>query len=85
MSRAVSTTNIPPTTHKSATSDADASLRGERLSEDTTEKVPQIRTENVSAETSDADVLWVDWDNPGDPMNPKKWVVRPLFVQMATT
>ena len=73
MSRALPTTNIlPPTTHKSATSDAAASLHGERLSEDTTEKVPQTRTENVSGETSDANVLWVDWDSPGDPMNPKK-------------
>jgi hypothetical protein len=72
MSRAVPTTNIPPTTHKSATSDAAASLQGERLSEDTTEKVPQTKTENVSGETSDANVMWVDWDNPEDPMNPKK-------------
>ena len=72
MSRAVSTTNV--------TSDAGASLQRERLSEDTTEKVPQTREEqNISAETSDASVLWVDWDDPGDPMNPKKWVVQLLF------
>ena len=77
MSRAASKTNT--------TSGAAASLQGERLSEDTSEKVPQTRAENVSSETSDASVLWVDWDNPGDPMNPKKWVVRLLFVQLATT
>ena len=73
MSRAVSTTNV--------TSDAAASLqaRGERLSEDISEKVPQTRAKNVSAETSDASVLWVDWDDPGDPMNPKKWVVQNFF------
>ena len=76
MSRAASTT---------ITTSGATSLQGERLSEDTTEKVPQTRTENVSSETSDASVLWVDWDDPGDPMNPKKWVVRLLFVQLATT
>ena len=67
MSRAGSTTN----THK-PTSDATAPLQGERLSEDNTEKIPQTRTENVREDTSDADILWVDWDGPGDPMNPKK-------------
>jgi hypothetical protein len=77
MSRAGSTTNLP----LSSTSDAVAPLqvRGERLSKDATEKVPQTTTENVSEETSDdANTLWVDWDEPGDPMNPKKWVVRLL-------
>ena len=75
MSRAGSKTNLPSTTtHTSATSDAAAPLRGERLSEleDITEKVPQKITENVSEETADANVLWVDWDGPEDPMNPKK-------------
>lgn len=74
MSRAGSTTSLP-TAHK-------------RPSEDTNEKVPHTRTENVTAETSDAshaNVLWVDWDGPGDPMNPKKWVVRLLFVQLTLT
>lgn len=52
------------------TTDAVAPRQSERLPED------------VSEETSDADVLWVDWDGPGDPMNPKKWVVRLLFVQI---
>ena len=87
MSRAgsLATTNLPPTIHKSATSDPAAPLQGERLSEVTTEKVPQTRTENVSEETCDANILWVDWDGPGDPMNPKKWVVRLLFVQLAMT
>jgi hypothetical protein len=69
MSRAGSTTNLPPV---SSTSDA------ERLSDDTTEKGSQPRTENVSQDTSDANVLWVDWDGPGDPMNPKKSVARLL-------
>ena len=70
MSRAGSTTNLPPITHESSTA---ASLQ--RLSDDAshaTEKTPQTRTENISEETSDANVLWVDWDGPGDPMNPKK-------------
>ena len=73
MSRAGSTTNLPH-------SDVVAPLQGERrLSDDATEKVPQTRTENTSEETSEANVLWVDWDGPGDPMNPKKYVV-PLFL-----
>lgn len=84
MSRAGSTTNLP-IAQNSSTSDAAARLHVERLSEDTTEKVTQTRTENVSEETSDANVLWVDWDGPGDPMNPKKWVVRLLFVQLVET
>jgi hypothetical protein len=62
----------------------DAPRQGEHLSKDTTEKVPQTRTENVSEETSDANVLWVDWDGPEDPMNPKKWVVRLLFVKLVS-
>ena len=82
MSRAGSTTNLSPITQLS-TSNAAASLQGpgKRLSEDTTEKIPQQTTaENVSTETSDGNVLWVDWDGPGDPVNPKKWVVRlPFF------
>ena len=76
MSRA---TNLPPIAHNSSTSNATASHQGGRLSKDATEKHPQARTENVSEETSDANVLWVDWDGPGDPMNPKKWAVRLLF------
>jgi hypothetical protein len=70
------------------TSDATAqnTLQGERLFEDSaaSEKVPQTlaRTEIIREETTvdDNDVLWVDWDGPTDPMNPKKWVVRLLFV-----
>ena len=50
-------------------------LQGERLSEDTSEKDPKTRTGSVSKETTvddSNDVLWVDWDGPTDPMNPKK-------------
>ena len=76
MSRAGSTTNLPH-------SDVVAPLQGERrLSDDATEKVPQTRTENTSEETSEANVLWVDWDGPGDPMNPKKYVVPLFLVQL---
>jgi hypothetical protein len=74
-----STTNPPPSIHKSTTSDT---AQGERLSEETIEESPEPRTVNVSEETSD--MLWVDWDGPNDPMNPKKWVMRPLFtIQLA--
>ena len=82
MSREGLTTNLPPTAHKSPSSDA---LQSERLSEDTTEKVSKTKTENVTPETSDANVLWVDWDGPEDPMNPKKWVVRLLSIQFPLT
>ena len=81
MSKAGTMTNVPPSVHKSATLDTAAPLQGERLSDDASEKVPQTGTGNVSEETSDANVLWVDWDSPGDPMNPKKWVVRLLFAR----
>lgn len=77
MSRAKSTNILPIITYKSATSEADAPFQNERFNlkfklselEDTTEK-----------ETSDDTVLWVDWDGPGDPKNPEKWVVRLIFV-----
>ena len=47
----------------------------------------QTRPKNVSEDTliSDANVLWVDWDGPADPMNPKKWVMSLLFVKLAMT
>ena len=79
MSRA---SNLPPIAHNSSTSNATASHQGGRLSEDPTEtlKYPKARTENLSKETSEGDVLWVDWEGPGDPMNPKKWAVQILFV-----
>lgn len=83
MSRGLSTTNLPPTVHKSETSDTAAQLKGERLSEDTASE--QTRSENASEETSDSNILWVNWDGPGDPMNPKRWVVRLLFLQLETT
>lgn len=66
-----STTNPPPSIHKSTTSDT---AQGERLSEETIEESPEPRTVNVSEETSD--MLWVDWDGPNDPMNPKNWTYR---------
>ena len=78
MSSAGSTTNLPPLAHESSSSDAAGPLQGERLPEDIIEKV----SENVSEETSDANVMWVDWDGPEDPMNPKKYVVQLLFCPM---
>ena len=39
-----------------------------------TEKSPEPGIVNViQKEASEADILWVDWDGPKDPMNPKKW------------
>lgn len=67
MSKAGSTTNLPPIAHEPLTSEPVASLRGERRLSD--EKVLQTGTENIS---DDANVLRVNWDGPGDPMNPKK-------------
>ena len=80
--------DLPSTTQKSVASDGATPLQGERLFEDTAEKVPQKSTEIIREETTvdDAnDVLWVDWDGPTDPMNPKKWVmpVRLLFVTIS--
>ena len=38
-----------------------------------TEKSPEPGIVNViQKEASEADILWVDWDGPKDPMNPKK-------------
>lgn len=74
----MSRTESDTSDHRLSTSDVAASLQGGRLSEDTAEKSPIPRTANVNQETSsDASVLWVDWDGPNDPMNPKKWAVRP--------
>ena len=89
MSRAGSTTNLPSsTTHNSMASDAAAPLQSERLSDGTIDKLPRTRTdsENVRQETpvDNANVLWVDWDGPEDPMNPKKLVARLLFVIILT-
>lgn len=79
MSRKRSTSLPPNTANNSAT--LEVAAPGERLSEDTTgtERLGVLQTK-PEEETSDANVLWVDWDGPGDPMNPKKFVVRLLFV-----
>ena len=55
-----------------STSNAPVLHQGEHPLEDTAEKSPLQRIVNVNKETSDVDVLWVDWDGPKDPMNPKK-------------
>ena len=73
MSRTGSTTNLPPP--HTATSEVAASLEGEHLSEYTADNCPTPRT-NVSevedGTDADSDVLWLGWDGPDDPMNPKK-------------
>ncbi|KAF8800056.1 MFS polyamine transporter [Phlegmacium glaucopus] len=69
MSRSGSITNLPPSLHKS-------SLEGERHSEDNDENSPNPKTENASEKTSESDILWVDWDGPEDPLNPKNWPYR---------
>jgi hypothetical protein len=81
MSKAESMTKLPhePTTSDSSSDAlAPAPLQGERLLED---KVPKTGTENVSEQTSDDKVMRVNWDGPGDPMNPKKFV-QLLFCQI---
>lgn len=63
----------------SSRSDSADILPGEKLPEDTEDAQlePPHEVEESSAEgresaDSDSDVLWVDWDGPEDPMNPKK-------------
>lgn len=70
----MSTTNLPHSTHNSTTSTTDvaaSSAAGEKGPNET-------RTENVSEVASthsadSSDVLWLDWDGPGDPTNPQNW------------
>ncbi|KAF8154426.1 MFS polyamine transporter [Crassisporium funariophilum] len=76
MSRSTTHENLASSSHASSTSDAAATLPGERLSEDANEESTQKRTTNVSAEEADSDILWVDWDGPKDPLNPKNWTYR---------
>lgn len=47
-------------------------LAGERLPED-----PTLRSQDQSESQAEMEskVLWIDWDGPGDPQNPKKYVV----------
>lgn len=70
MSRPGSTPNLP----QSATEDTATTSLHVQTDDHTTEKAPHKKTgtETVSEETSDTNVMWVDWDGPGDPMNPKK-------------
>lgn len=56
-------------------------LPGEKLREDTEDvevknprDVESSSVEGRESEESDADIMWVDWDGPNDPMNPKKYV-----------
>jgi len=57
-------------------SSSDATLAHERRSGDTTaETGPKAKIASVSEKRPDSDTLWVDWDGPQDPVNPKKWVI----------
>ena len=55
-----------------STSNVPALHQGEHPLEHAAEKSLLPITVTVNKETSDVDVLWVDWDGPKDPMNPKK-------------
>lgn len=66
----------------SAGSDPADILPGEELPEDTedmrvkfSQEVEGGSVEGRESAESDSDVLWVDWDGPEDPMNPKKYVL----------
>ncbi|KAF8964568.1 MFS polyamine transporter [Flammula alnicola] len=55
--------------------DADDLSSKERLYAVTSDRVNESATrgEEMEAGGEDSDVLWVDWDGPTDPMNPKNW------------
>jgi hypothetical protein len=67
----------------SSRSDSADILPGEELPEDTEDaqftlphETEESSVEGRQSEDSDSDVLWVDWDGPEDPMNPKNWSYR---------
>lgn len=49
-------------------------LTGERHPEDATQTF-QTEDQFESQAEKESTVLWIDWDGPGDPQNPKKYVV----------
>ncbi|KDR79428.1 hypothetical protein GALMADRAFT_117698 [Galerina marginata CBS 339.88] len=70
-------------------SDSAPTLPGEKLPEDADEKTAEERVYDAEtgrrvdkgeqerkAEGEDDNVLWVDWDGPKDPLNPKNWSYR---------
>ncbi|KAJ3505032.1 hypothetical protein NLJ89_g7631 [Agrocybe chaxingu] len=69
-------TRTPPPISRSSSSQT---LPGERLPEDANDKstkegaygVPGRNSEEGEGE--EGDILWVDWEGPNDPLNPKNW------------
>ncbi|KAF9448084.1 MFS polyamine transporter [Macrolepiota fuliginosa MF-IS2] len=59
----------------SSTSSVTQTLAGERLPEDANQATHN-KNNRGSYEEPDSDVLWVDWEGPDDPSNPKNWAYR---------
>ena len=76
MSRASS---IAPTA-ASLEPDSTQKLPGERLSEDAGDR-EDVSGDSEESSTSNGDTLWVDWEGPNDPLNPKKYVLGELVDQ----
>jgi len=76
MSRASS---IAPTA-ASLEPDSTQKLPGERLSEDACDR-EYVSGDSEESSTSNGDTLWVDWEGPNDPLNPKKYVLGGLVDQ----
>ncbi|KAF8178937.1 MFS polyamine transporter [Pholiota molesta] len=76
----------------SSRTDSATVLPGERLSEDAEDRAMETHEYDSKREaegdangakdridadtTSEDDIMWVDWDGPGDPTNPKNWPYR---------
>jgi hypothetical protein len=83
----------------SSRTDSATVLPGERLSEDAEDRAMETHEydskheaegdangakDRIDADTtSEDDIMWVDWDGPGDPTNPKKCVIRSRYVSKA--
>ncbi|KDR79426.1 hypothetical protein GALMADRAFT_243502 [Galerina marginata CBS 339.88] len=68
------------TPRSSVRSDSAPTLPGERLPEDADDETPKSRMsaaeEEATIKEEDSNVVWVDWDGPKDPLNPKNWSYR---------